>query len=72
VLTEREERMLTILRRLSHWNTQPLEDHPVNVLKDIVHDADEMLREIEKATAQANDASSGTPAPSKIQPPGAR
>ena len=69
MLTERENRMLAILRRLSHWNTQPLEDHPINVLKGIVNDADEMLYEIEKATAQATDASSETRAPSKNRPP---
>jgi len=57
--------MLALLRRLSHWNTRALEEHPVQVLKGIVSDADNMVQELDEVTAQATDASSETPAPYK-------
>lgn len=70
--TERD-RMLDILQRLSYWNrAAPLHDPPVKVLKKIVEDAEGLLTEIAKASAQASDASSENPGPSKTGRPGAR
>ena len=57
--------MLALLRRLSHWNTQSLEGHPVQILKGIVGDADNMVQELDEIIVQATDASSETPAPYK-------
>lgn len=47
MLSEREKRMVEVLQRLSEWNTQMLEEHPIKVLKGIVADADALLDELE-------------------------
>lgn len=55
MLTERETQMLAILRRLSCWNTEPLDDHPVQVLKGIVDDAEKMVCDIDEARRVTTD-----------------
>ena len=47
MLSDREKRMAEILQRLAEWSTQMLDDHPVQVLKHIVTDAENLLVEFE-------------------------
>lgn len=78
MLPEQERRMVEVLQRLAEWNTQMLDDHPIQVLKRIVTDAEELLLELElpmypvrpaKTMAPASEPSSETSEPSKTQPP---
>ena len=60
--------MVTILQRLSEWNTHMLDRHPVQVLKHIVGDAEDLLVEFELPmfpTEPASVSSEETSEPSK-------
>ena len=76
MLTEREKRMVALLQRLSEWNTQMLDRHPVQVLKHIVGDAEGLLVEFglpmvaPKPTEPASVSSEETSEPSKSPQPG--
>jgi hypothetical protein len=79
MLSEREKRMATILQRLAEWNTQMLDDTPINVLKGIVRDSEDLLEDLglpmfpertESPTAPASESSGETCEPSKSLLPG--
>jgi len=78
LLSEREKRMTSLLQRLSEWNTHMLRDHPINVLKGIIADADALLDELElprvpdQPTEPASASSEGTSEPRKIPQPADR
>ncbi len=81
MLSEREKRLATILQRLAEWNTQMLDDHPVQVLKTIVRDSEDLLEELElprypvrvpKPTEPPSESSEETSEPDKSLPPGDR
>jgi len=44
--SEQEEQMVELLQRLCEWNTQPLDDEPRIVLKNIIADAETLLDEL--------------------------